>query len=166
MWLWIHRTTKVRSLTQQPSNSQAWAGPQPHMPEHPPSPLTQNVGVGWVREVWLFPSVSMGSTDGRVVPQKTRPSHAVCGEVSKEGRTARERHMVSSKTEGTKTLGALRREASLASQCSGQVLVLSQHRQVFSWAWLPLLPATTPPFSSTTPSLPMLCTSPILAQGC
>lgn len=125
MWLWIHRTTKVRSLTQQPSNSQAWAGPQPHMPERPPSPLTQNVGVGWVREVWLFPSVSMGSTDGRVVPQKTRPSHAVCGEVSKEGRTARERHMVSSKTEGTKTLGALRREASLASQCSGQVLVLS-----------------------------------------
>ena len=48
----------------------------------------------------MVPSVSMGSTDGRVVPQKTRPSHAVCGEVSKEGRTARERHMVSSKTEG------------------------------------------------------------------
>lgn len=69
------------------------------------------MGVGVVREVWLFPSVSTQSTDRGVVTRRTRPSHAVCGEVSKEeGRTAGERHLVGSKSEGTKTLEALRRE--------------------------------------------------------
>ena len=144
------------------------------MPEHPPSLLTQNVCVwGVVREVWLFPSVSMGSTDGRVVPQNTRPSHAVCGEVSKEGRTARERHMVSSKTEGTKTLGAVRREASLASQCSGQVLVLSSidgHCPGLSLHHPQPQPHPTPPGPLPAPqllgpSLPTLCRSTILDQG-
>ena len=87
----------------------ACAGPQPHMAEHPQSLLTQKGGT--VREVWLFPSVSKQSTDRGVETQRTRPSHAVCGEVSKEaGRIAGERHVVSSKSEGTKTLGAVRRE--------------------------------------------------------
>ena len=45
-----------------------------------------------------------------MVTQRTRPSHAVCGEVSKEEcRTVGERHVVSSKSEGTKTLEALRK---------------------------------------------------------
>ena len=42
--------------------------------------------------------------------QRTHPSHAVCWEVNKEGRTAGERQLVSSNTEGTETLEALRRE--------------------------------------------------------
>ena len=88
----------------------ACARPQPHTAEHPPSLLTQNVE-GGVREVWLFPSVSKQSTDRGLVTQRTCPSHAVCGEVSKEEcRTVGERHVVSSKSEGTKTLEALRRE--------------------------------------------------------
>ena len=107
MWLQKLKTTKVRSVIQWPASSQPWAGPQPHEPEHPPNLLTQNA---WVREGWLFPSVSTQSTDSRVATQRTHPSHAVCGEVSKEGGTVGERHEVSSKTEGPETLRALRRE--------------------------------------------------------
>ena len=77
-----------------------------------------------------------------------------------------ERHKVSSKTESPDTLPALKREGKPPGFTAQRALVLSQHRQALSWAWLPPLPATTPPFSSTTPSLPMLCRSPILAQGC
>ena len=77
-----------------------------------------------------------------------------------------ERHKVSSKTESPETLRALKREGKPPGFTAQRALVLSQHRQALSWAWLPPLPATTPPFSSTTPSLPMLCRSPILAQGC
>ena len=77
-----------------------------------------------------------------------------------------ERHKVSSKTESPETLRAQKREGKPPGFTAQRALVLSQHRQALSWAWLPPLPATIPPFSSTTPSLPMLCRSPILAQGC
>ena len=51
--------------------------------------------------------------------QRTRPSHAVCGEVRKDGWTAGERYKVSSKTEGLETLGALRREGGFTAQWPG-----------------------------------------------
>ena len=53
-----------------------------------------------------------------MVTQRTCPSHAICGEVRKEGRTGGERHLVSSKTEGPETLGALRRERGSPWLCS------------------------------------------------
>ena len=101
MWLW-KQTTKVRSLTQQPLSSNPWAGHQPHMSEHPPSLLTQRGGSQ--RAGSFHPSPHC------LLIGRWCPSHAICGEVGKEGRTAGERHEVRSKTEGLKTLGALRRE--------------------------------------------------------
>lgn len=74
------------------------------------------------------------------------------GEDKKKGRTVGERYKVSSKTEGLETLEALRRESGpLATQPSGQALVLSQHRQSLSWVWLPPLPAPTAPLNSLAP---------------
>lgn len=78
-----------------------------------------------------------------------------------------ERHKVSSKTESPEILRALKREGKppgFKAQRLGSGPLPAQTGIVLGLA--SPLPATTPPFSSTTPSLPMHCRSPILAQGC
>ena len=162
MWLRKHKTTKVRSVIQWPASSQPWAGPQPHEPEHPPNLLTQNAGV---RESWLIPFVSTQSTDRGVVTQRTHPLHAVCGEVSKEGGTVGERHKVSSKTESPETLRALKREGKPPGFTAQRALVLSQHRQALSWAWLPPLPATIPTLQFHNPITAHALQIPHLSPG-
>ena len=99
-------TALFRIQAPRPTHS-PWSRHQPHVLEHPLSLVTQK---GVVTDGWLFPSASTLSTNRRVATQRTRPSHAVCREVRKEGRTGGERHMVSSKTKGHETLGTLRRE--------------------------------------------------------
>ena len=99
-------TALFRIQAPRPTHS-PWSRHQPHVLEHPLSLVTQK---GVVTDGWLFPSASTLSTNRRVATQRTRPSHAVCREVRKEGRTGGERHMVSSKTKGHETLGPLRRE--------------------------------------------------------
>ena len=99
-------TALFRIQAPRPTHS-PWSRHQPHVLKHPLSLVTQK---GVVTDGWLFPSASTLSTNRRVATQRTRPSHAVCREVRKEGGTGGERHMVSSKTKGHETLGTLRRE--------------------------------------------------------
>ena len=96
------------------SNTMPWSG---RGPSAPASCKPGNTEEG-VTEGWIFPSISTLSADRGMVTQRTCPSHAICGEVRKEGRTGGERHLVSSKTEGPETLGALRRERGSPWLCS------------------------------------------------
>ena len=86
--------------------------------------------------------------------QRTRPSHAVCGEVRKEGGSAEERHKVSSKAEGLETLGALRREdgsPGFTAQCPGSGPLPAQTGKVLGLASPAPGPQCTPQFPGPHP---------------
>ena len=149
-------TALFRIQAPRPTHS-PWSRHQPHVLKHPLSLVTQK---GVVTDGWLFPSASTLSTNRRVATQRTRPSHAVCREVRKEGGTGGERHMVSSKTKGHETLGTLRREGrspGFAAQWSGSGPFSAQTGTVLGLASPQPPPHPSSPGSITADSADPLC---------
>ena len=122
-----------------------------------------------VKEAWVFPSISMQSTDRGVETQRTRPSMESVGSSGRRARQwereAHECHM-SSKTDGPEILGALRREGGFPCftvQWLGSGPLPAQPGTVLGLG--SPLPAPIPPLSSW--AIPAHALQiPILAQGC